>query len=547
MNNRYILPAFSVVSVIVLAFGSYVFYTDYLYTKKRLQKLTNVIDNFTLRPADTQATIVKSWSELQPMVKDTVVQIFAHKAEFNLLEPYKTPNQGESFGSGFFINDMGELVTNAHVIDQAKSLSIQIPSLGKRRFSVEVIGVSPERDLALLRLMSKDFEQVKQALGKIPYLKMGNSDTVRRADEVMALGYPAGQQSLKSTTGVVSGREQQMIQISAAINPGNSGGPSLNLKGDVIGVNTMILLNNQNIGYIIPSNEVALFLKQLENHPRDGQVKLLRKPYLGILYNNASEELTKYLNNPLPGGLYVVEAIPGSPLYKAGIKSGDMIYEIDGYPVDLYGDLTVPLSEDKMSIVAYVSRLVLGDNVHMVAYRNSKKLDFNFKFGETELSGIRRIFPGFEHIDYEVIGGMVVMQLSLNHVMMLKQVAPEYEKYMDPKNQFDPALVITHVLPDSPASRARAIGVGAILSEVNGKSVKTLKDLRGVIKDSVKSGYLTVKTTEHIFAALPFDSILKDEPRLSSTYFYPMSQTLKDLIDINKDNKNIDNSNGPKI
>lgn len=520
--------------VIIFGVCSYIFYTDYKATKYNILKLSNTINNISFKPVESAGAIIKSWSSLQPTVQDTVIQIFAHRAEFNLLEPYKSPQQGEAFGTGFFINNMGEIVTNAHVIDQSKSLSIQIPSLGKRRFYVEIIGVSPERDLALLRLTPKDLEIVKAALHKIPFLEVGNSDTVRRSDEIMALGFPLGQQSLKSTTGVVSGREQQMIQISAPINPGNSGGPSLNLKGEVIGVNTSIILNTQNIGYIIPSNEVALFLKQLENHPRGGQVKLLRKPYLGILYNNASEELTKYLNNPLPGGLYVVEAIPGSPLHKAGIKSGDMIYEIDGYAVDLYGDLTVPLSEDKMSIVTYVSKLVLGDNVNIMAYRNGKKIDLNFKFSETELSGIRRVFPGFEDLDYEVVGGMVIMQLTLNHAMLLKQVVPEYEKYMDPKNQFDPALLITHVLPDSAASRARALGVAAIISEVNGKTIKTLTDLREVIKESVKSGYLTIKTSEHIFAALPFHEILRDEPKLSATYFYPMSKTLKELIENGK-------------
>ncbi len=529
-NKNYQKIAAILLLGLLSVFGAFI-YRDYRATKNRLDRLGSILNAVSVKPVESTGGTVKSWSELQPIVKDTVVQIFSHRAELNLLEPYKTPNQGEATGSGFFINDKGEIVTNAHVIDQAKALAIQIPSLGKRRFVVEVIGASPERDLALLKLSAKDLNEVKKALNKIPVLSVGNSDFVRRSDEIMTLGYPLGQQALKSTTGVVSGREQQMIQISAAINPGNSGGPSLNLKGEVIGVNTSIIVGAQNVGYIIPSNEVALFLKQLEAHPRDGSVKLLRKPYLGILYNNASEDLTTYLNNPLPGGLYVVEAIPGSPLYKAGIKSGDMIYEIDGYPVDLYGDLTIPMSEDKLSIVAYVSKLVLGDNIHIVAYRNGKKIEFNFKFGESELSGIKRIFPGYEEIDYEVVGGMVIMQLTLNHVMMLKDVAPEFIKYMDPKNQFDPALVITHVLPDSSASRSRALGVGAILSEVNGKSVKTLQDFRDAIKESKKTNYLTIKTSEHIFAAMPFDILLKDEIKLSSTYFYPVSKTLKEMLD----------------
>ncbi len=91
----------------------------------------------------------KNWSVLQATLKDTVVQVFAAIAEFNLLEPYKTPSQNEVSGSGFFIDDLGHIITNAHVVEQAKLVGIQIPSTGKRRFYVDIIGISPERRLVL--------------------------------------------------------------------------------------------------------------------------------------------------------------------------------------------------------------------------------------------------------------------------------------------------------------------------------------------------------------------------------------------------------------
>src|SRR4029077_6348495 len=124
-----------------------------------------------------------------------------------------------------------------------------------------------DRDLALLRLKPEELQLIKETLGKVPMLQFGNSDKVSRAEEIMALGYPLGQQSLKSTTGVVSGREQiggkYMIQISTPINPGSSGGPSINRCGEVIGVNTAGIMPAQNVNYIIPSNEVQLFIAQL--------------------------------------------------------------------------------------------------------------------------------------------------------------------------------------------------------------------------------------------------------------------------------------------
>jgi len=166
------------------------------------------------------------WRPVQEKVKDTVVQVFSQIVEFDYLQPYRVPSQGQASGTGFFINDQGDLLTNAHVVDQAKAVWIQIPTLGKRILDVTVIGVSPERDIALLRVKSADLAVIKSVLGSVPYLPLGDSDGVHRSDEVMAIGYPLGQQSLKSTTGVISGREHNYIQMSAPINPARSRGLS---------------------------------------------------------------------------------------------------------------------------------------------------------------------------------------------------------------------------------------------------------------------------------------------------------------------------------
>ena len=186
-NNNYRLMA-AVLFVGLFLSGAFWVHRDYRATKNRLDRLSSIMNTVSVKPVESSGGTVKNWSELQPLVKDTVIQVFSHRAELNLLEPYKTPNQGEATGSGFFINDKGEIVTNAHVVDQAKALAIQIPSLGKRRFVVQIIGVSPERDLALLKLSQKDFDEVKKSLNKIPVLNLGNSDTVRRADEIMTWG-----------------------------------------------------------------------------------------------------------------------------------------------------------------------------------------------------------------------------------------------------------------------------------------------------------------------------------------------------------------------
>lgn len=477
---------------------------------------------------------VKTWGSLQSELKDAVVQVFSEVAEFNWLEPYKSPGQYNSSGSGFFITEQGDMITNAHVVDQAKAVSIQIPSFGKRRFEVDLKGVSAERDLALICLKPKDLEEVKMILDKIPALSIGNSDAVHRADEIMALGYPLGQQSLKSTNGIVSGREQiggqHMIQISAPINPGSSGGPSINCQGEYIGVNSAGVPGAQNVGYIIPSNEVQLFLHHIKQMPDANKVKFLRKPYLGILFNFASESLTSFLGNPQPGGLYVAGVQRNSPLEKAGVQPGDMIYEIDGYRLDLFGEMNVPWSEDKIAVTDYISRLMLGDKVNLRTYRKGTERHVALNFSESELGPIRRMYPGYEKIDYEVIGGLVVMPLALNHLPILVQVAPELTRYLEIQNQMDGALIVTHVFPTSPAARSRTLGTGAILSEVNGKPVKTLEEFRNAIKDSVKSNFLTIKTQQNIFAVLPFNQILDEEKRLSEHFYYPLSALISELL-----------------
>lgn len=480
----------------------------------------------------------QSWPVLQGKIKDTVVQIFSQLAEIDILQPYKTPSQGQGFGSGFFINDRGEIITNAHVVANAKSVWIQVPSLGKRIIDVEVVGVCPERDLALLRVKAEGYELIYKTLGKIPFLSLGDSDKVFRSDELLAIGYPLAQHSLKCTTGVVSGREaiggQHYIQMSAPINPGSSGGPSLNHRGEVIGVNSASINGAQNVNYIIPINELKIILDDLR------KVKLLRRPFLGIVPVSGSEALAEYLGNPAPGGVYVVETYKKSLLENAGVRTGDMIYEIDGYTVDVYGEMSVPWSEDKITISDYVSRLKLGQQVTIILYRQGQKKTISVKFGFAELLPVHMIYPDYEGIDYEVIAGMVLTPVTLNHVAALATHMPSLLKYTETKEQLEPALLLTHLFPDSQAHRSRAMGIGFIITEVNGKEVKTLKDLRSALLAGKHDEYLTFKTSNNIFIAFPRKQTLQEERRFARDYHYPISSTMKELLQtLDESNKEV--------
>lgn len=485
---------------------------------------------------DTPLPASSGWSQVHSAIRNTVPQIVVHAAEFNWLEPYKTPKQRGSTGTGFFIDESGLIITNAHVVDQYRVAYIQIPHFGKRRFDVEVIGVSPERDLALLKVDQDDLRVIVAELGKLPVLQFGDSDTIHRADEIMALGYPLGQDSLKSTVGVVSGRQhmegRSLIQIDAPINPGNSGGPALNKQGQVVGVNSSGIFGGgtQNVGYVIPSNEVKLFLKQLEDMPEEGGVKFLRKPFLGVLYNTASETVAEFLGNPKPGGQYVVEVYRGSPLDKAGVKAGDMLYEIDGHQIDYFGEIRVRWSEDKVSVVDYVSRLTPGDKIHLVVYRNGIRKELVAEFDFSKMAAVRSRFPGYEQIDYEVAGGLVVMELALNHLPILVKLNAQLTRYVELESQMEPSLIITHVLPDSAAARSRVLHSAMVIKNINGKPTKTIADFRNNMEESLNTGFVTIETTGKVFTVLPFAKIVNEEPKLAANYFYQVSPFMKNII-----------------
>lgn len=470
------------------------------------------------------------WRPVQKRVANTVVQVFVHVVEYDIFEPYKTPNQYATRGSGFFINDEGYIITNAHVIDQAHLVWIQIPSLGKRMIEVEIIGVSPDWDLALLKVSPEGLAFICNELGNIPYLELGDSDRVHRMDEVLALGYPLGHESLKSTAGHISGRKYNYIEMTAPINPGSSGGPCLNIDGKVIGISSAGDTEAQNVGLIIPSNDLKIILSDLVKK------RFVKKAFLGIVYTEASESQVQYLGNPLPGGCYATEVIPKSPLAKAGIQSGDMIYEIDGYPLDIYCQMSVPWCEDKIDLMDYVARLAIGDQVHLVYYRRGKRYETVVTFDHVDEPRIRKIYPGYEDIAYEIFGGIVVMNLTLNHIEMLAEHAAGLAQYIEIKNRNKPVLFISHVFPASQYARTRVVRPGYIIQAVNDVPVHTLDDFRQALKKSFKNDYLALtlgdtidNSSDNILVVIPFRKALEEEPDLANDYRYPLSDFIKEL------------------
>lgn len=479
-------------------------------------------------PLHTQA-----WVGVQKSLKDVVVQVFSQVAKFNWLEPYKTPEQGMGTGSGFFISENGHFITNYHVIDEASSIHVQIPTLGKQQFEAEVVGVSPDRDIALLKLKEAELYKVQQKIGAIPFITFGDSDDIVRGNEVLVLGFPLGGQTLKSTQGIVSGRERMpdlpfaFMVTTAAINPGNSGGPAVNLNGEVVGINAARhgWSGAENVGYIIPINEVKTALNDL--YKVNG---VLRKPMLGGIFTAANDDLIKMLSCPSAHGWYVARVFKGSLLEKIGVCEGDILAEMNGHDLDNYGDIAVSWAEDKVSALELLNRMQVGDDIHLVLYRDGTRKDIDFKLELTSIPAVRRVYPEFESVDYEVFAGMVVMELTLNHISIMLPHAPHLMKFAEHEKQFEPSLVITHVLPNSQAQKSRTVTPGALLREVNGQKVTTLAQYRQALLKSKDSGYLQLKMVDRMVdrmvAVLPLNQILAQEPILAMRYFYRTSPLL---------------------
>lgn len=475
-----------------------------------------------------QIVYAPDWTQLQDMMQNAVVQVFSQVGRFNWLEPYKTEEEVESRGSGFIINEDGYIITNAHVIDEAKRVWVHIPSFGRQAIHVEIIGFCPDRDLALLRIMPDPLKKIKDDLKMVPYLTFGDSDLVQRTDNVLVLGYPLGQYRLKSTTGIVSGREssggQALIQMTAPINPGSSGGPLLNEQGQVIGITVASIFAASNVGYAIPINELKQILDELYTK------RLVRLPVLGVQFVFSNDSKAEYLGNPLPAGLYITKVLKHSLFERVGVQEGDMLYEFNGFRLDAYGDTTAPWGSDKTSLTDLIARIKIGEKIQMVLYRKGKRIEMQFVFELLPPYPIRKMFPDYEDVNFETLGGMVIMELTDNHFPSLIEMAPDLIKFVRSDEKYEPVLVITNVLPGSLAHQLHSLLPGDIIREINDKKVSTLDSYCEALQKSVSTGFVTIKTERNIYAVFSLHALLDDEMQLSKDFVYPISKTVENLL-----------------
>lgn len=288
--------------------------------------------------------------------------------------------QTKGLGSGFIFHEDGYVLTNYHVIEKAKEITVTLAN-GKK-YDAELVGGDSDLDLAIIKLKTDE---------KLPILELGDSDKVKIGEWVIAIGNPLGLQNTV-TVGVLSATNRNiakpegtgsyygLLQTDASINPGNSGGPLLNIHGEVIGINTAIAvdpeLGNVNIGFAIPINIAKRFALSVM------EIGTFQRGYLGVHIQNVTEDLKKSLGLKVDYGAYVTHVDQGSAAEKSGIQPQDVIIEFDGKKIETMNDLS-----------SLVSTYPVGAEVEIVVDRFGERLTFKVKLeGETAVAKSQEYF-----------------------------------------------------------------------------------------------------------------------------------------------------------
>ena len=288
------------------------------------------------------------------------------------------PQEGQ--GSGFVIDKDGHILTNYHVVADARQVEVTLHN--RKKYKATVVGTDPPHDLAVIQIKAPDL---------VPAV-LGDSRNLQVGQKVYAIGNPFGL-SGTMTRGIVSSirpvREpngamiDEAIQTDAAINPGNSGGPLMNWHGELIGINTMILSNvgqNAGIGFAIPINTAKAVLNDLMTLGR------VRRPALGVRTIPISPELADEIGLPVDYGLLIIGVVSGSSADQSGLKAGTERAYLGNTPIMLGGDLIVAIDDEKIQDQDDLTQMMnnhrAGDTVKVTIYRNKKKMDVQVSLGE---------------------------------------------------------------------------------------------------------------------------------------------------------------------
>jgi serine protease Do len=359
------------------------------------------------------------------------------------------PQRQRSLGSGFIIDGDGSILTNNHVVENAQKIVVKLSD--EQEYEAKVIGRDPKTDIAVIKIEAKT---------KLTPANFGDSDGLEVGEWVMAIGNPFGLDSTV-TSGIVSAKGRHIgqgpydnfIQTDASINPGNSGGPLINLRGEVIGINTAIFSRtggNIGIGFAIPVNLVKELLPQLR-----GKGKVTRG-YLGVLIQKVTPEIAESLGMDKSQGALVANVSKDGPADKSGVKVGDVIVEFDGKEIKDSGELPI-----------IVARTPVDKKVKMKVLRDKKEVTLNVAVGELKDEEIVASAPEKGEM------GLTVQRLT-----------PQIAESLGLEKT--DGIVVSAVEPGSAADEA-GIRRGDVIVEIDRKPIRNLEDYKKSVA-SVRKG-----------------------------------------------------------
>ncbi len=368
---------------------------------------------------------------------DVLKQMYGDKLDENL------SGKGPGLGSGTIISADGYVVTNSHVIEGADQIYVRLQD--RREFRAKVIGKDAGTDLALLKIEAQN----------LPFLAYADSNLVKVGEWVLAIGSPYGFENT-ITVGVVSatgrslGSERYVpfIQTDAAINPGNSGGPLLNLKGEMIGINSQIITESGSyagLSFAVPANVIKLVVNQLQ---KSGSVS---RGWLGLAFQDLNRDLAESFGLKTTKGALISKVIPNSPADKAGIQEGDIITQFNGKDIVKATDLP-PI----------VGLIPINSEVAMKVIREKKELDVSLtlsKFNEQEITSAdtkKLVVHRFDKLQ---------QQISVREI-------EDYERA--DMGQDAKGVVVMEVRGD--AWITGGLRRGDLINSINGKKISSVKD-----------------------------------------------------------------------
>jgi S1-C subfamily serine protease len=334
----------------------------------------------TVKPeVAAQSTCAESTPEIFKKVSPSVVFISAIS-----FDPFKTRDRlSTSVGSGFLISKEGVILTNSHLVFGHQTIDVTLDDGFNTR--AELVGVDPFLDLAVLR--------ISVPRKNLPVAPLGDSNKVQTGEDVLAIGNPFGlEQTL--TKGIISGinrtlsasplsPELPLIQIDAAVNPGNSGGPLVNVCGEVIGINTAMLGQGENINFAVPINMAKKVLPELLANGR------VIRPWLGVGGKFIRKELRQIINLPLVDGFLVETVEPESPAEQAELNEGDLPVTIAGTEYLFGGDIIVAINgrlfTGRDELTRLVSSFKVGDKVRLKLYYGGETREVEMQLTERPL------------------------------------------------------------------------------------------------------------------------------------------------------------------